>query len=448
MAWLSLTEINDMVGGVLHGDDLIVENVTADTRKIRKDDLFVALSGKRFDGHDFVTQSVQGGAAAVMVSRRLDVAVPQIVVEDTLKALGDFASAWRSRLGLVVVALTGSNGKTTTKEMLASILKRCRRVFATRGNLNNHIGVPLSLLSLRREHEVAVIELGANHPGEIRHLSRLAKPDIGLVLNAAPAHLEGFCSLDGVARAKGELFEELPPAGIAVVNADDAYSSYWLSLLKKQRVVRFGLSSEAEVRATMAESNVALGIQEQTRPLNLQLPGRHNLSNGLAASAAAFGLGIDIDTIVSGLEAAVMPPGRLSVCNGVGGIRLIDDSYNANPSSLEAALEVLASCDGRKWLALGDMAELGEEAERWHKDVGISAKNKGVEKLFTVGELAAGAAASFGTEARHFQTLAAMTDYLTPRARSGIVLLVKGSRSAGMERLVEALSADEEKRPC
>ena len=447
MSWLSLADIGTMAGGALHGRNCTVNGVSIDTRNLQGGELFVALRGPRFDGHDFVTAGSDQGAAAAMVERKLDVPLPQILVSDTLAAFANLAAAWRKRCRVTCVALTGSNGKTTTREMLASVLRRCLRVVSTQGNLNNHIGVPLTLLTLRKEHEAAVIELGANHPGEISRLAKMVNPAVAVILNAGAAHLEGFGSLDGVARAKGELFESLEAGGVGVVNADDAYCDYWRGLLEGCRVVTFGIEDNGgDVDVTgdvTAADGMTVRIAGETRRLHLALPGRHNLCNALATAAAAYGLGVSLDDIVAGLEAVQPVPGRLCVFDVPGGVRLIDDSYNANPVSFAAALATLSEFQGERWLVMGDMAELGDAAWELHADLGRLARHRRVSRLFACGDLSRAAVGSFGPGGRHFPSNKALLAYLTARVSAtegtGPVILVKGSRSARMEEIVRAL---------
>ena len=443
MSWLALSEVAAMTGGLLEGGDVAVENVATDTRALSPGALFVAIRGERRDGHDFVARAAHAGARAALVSRPVATSLPCVRVDDTLRALARFAGAWRGRLRALVIGLTGSNGKTTTKEMLASILSRSHEAVASEGNQNNHIGVPLTLLAMRPRHRVAVVEMGANHPGEIRALCALARPDVGIVLNAAPAHLEGFRSVDGVARAKGEMFESLPPEATGVVNQDDAYCDYWRRLLGDRRTLAFGFSEDADFRATaLAAGVVELRLGGAVRRCRLRLPGRHNVCNALAAAAAAHVAGVAADEIVAGLEAVRPIRGRLQSRRGVRGLRLIDDSYNANPGSLEAALEVLKECPGKRWLALGDMAELGADARALHAAAGLRAKSAGIDRLFALGDDAAEAGVRFGEGAELFSSLKSLTGRIVEQAAPDVCLLVKGSRSARMDRLVSALLPD------
>ena len=460
MNWLNLSEISTMSGGALHGEDQPVNGIAIDTRNLNAGDLFIALKGERFDGHDFVAESGVCGAVAAMVEREINVTLPQIVVKNTIDGLTNLASSWRRHCSAVVVALTGSNGKTTTKTLLASVLEKKFNVLSTRGNLNNHIGVPLTLLALREQHQVAVLELGANHPGEISQLSKLVKPTVALILNAAPAHLTGFSSVDGVARAKGELFEYLVDGGIAVLNGDDPYYEYWLSLLKGYQVVTFGIEcaddSNIDVKGWVSSDKFSdafeIEIERRRQHLHLALSGKHNLSNALATAAVAHGLGISFDDIVAGLEAVKPMPGRLCELAGLFGTRVIDDSYNANPSSLVAALKVLGKYQGERWLVLGDMAELGAEAQRLHAESGCIARQYGVCRLFALGEMSRQAADSFGEGGECFDSCEDLIEHLgsqlLAKNSESLTILIKGSRSARMERVVQALEAPHGETKC
>ena len=445
MPWLNLSDISNMIGGMLYGDDVPVEGVSIDSRTLRDRDLFIALSGERFDGHSFAEQALAAGAAGILTARKLELAAPQIIVHDTFQALWEFARRWRDSLRLRMIALTGSNGKTTTREMLSSIFKR-EEVLVTRGNLNNHIGVPLTLLNLRKQHRVGVIEIGANHTGEVRQLAQLIKPDIGLVTNAASAHLGGFGSLDAVAAAKGELFEVLAPDAIGIVNADSSYCDYWRSLLADRRVVSFGIDQPADVQGKFDPGATVFTLAEKMHALNLTVPGLHNFQNALAAVATAYSAGVDINAITKGLEDFTAIPGRMTFMPGIHGTRLIDDSYNANPESLQAALDVLRTCPEDKWLVLGDMQELGSDAFDLHTDAGRMAKAAGVQRLFTVGNLAKAAADSFGSSSRHFEDLEELIEYLVSVLVPNTVILVKGSRSARLETVIAALQETEESK--
>lgn len=445
MSWLSLSQIAHLAQGRLIGADAEVESIVTDTRALSAGQLFVALKGLNFDGHDFIVNAEAARAAGVMVAREVSVSLSQIRVDDTLKALQRLATAWRNRLRLSVIALTGSNGKTTVKEMIAAILAYEGQVSATQGNLNNHIGVPLTLLSIRNHHRYAVVEMGANHPGEIALLTAITRPDIALITNAAAAHLEGFGSIEGVARAKGELFQGLCEDGTAVINADDAYANYWRTVVGRHKCLTFGLDQAADVCAQ--DMNGALQVLTPVGEFEVRLPllGRHNRRNALAATAVAVAAGIGVAAIKTGLESIGQVRGRLVLRQGKRGVRLLDDSYNANPDSVAAALEVLATQPGEQWLVLGDMAELGINGEVLHARAGELARTLGIERLYTLGPLSQAAAAAFGAAGAHFDTHAALINALSAELRTGVTILIKGSRSMRMEKVVEALLADDDK---
>ena len=446
------------------GRDLRFRRVITDTRKLERGDLFVALKGDHYDGHDFLHQALKAGAVGALVSQASSSALPQagawpeasalprVIVDDTLHGLQNYAASWRGDFETPLVAITGSNGKTTVKQMLSSICAARGPVLATQGNLNNHIGVPLTLLSLRVEHRTAVIEMGANHSGEIARLAELARPEIGVVNNAGDAHLEGFGSREGVARAKGELFAALGDNGIAVINADDPFAPLWREMAGGADAISFGLSEQADVQALGVQpeplespqrTHFQLRVPEGRQSVMLPLPGMHNVRNALAAAACAVALGIDARDIAAGLLNVKPPPGRLSWRKAINGARLLDDSYNANPASLQAGLELLASVKGRRWLVLGDMGELGPNTEQMHRDAGIAAKKLGIERLYALGPLARIAAQGFGEGAVHFKDITELIAEVRQRLAADVALLVKGSRSSRMERVVAGLTGDE-----
>ncbi len=442
---MTLAEAAAAIGARHHGGDVALAGVGTDTRTLRPGQLFVALTGPNFDGHDFVPAALDAGAAACMVARA-EAGSPAIVVEDTRRALGALARAWRERFAIPVLAVTGSNGKTTVKEMLAAILATRGETLATRGNLNNDIGVPLTLFELDSVHQAAVIEMGANHAGEIAWLVSLARPDVALVTNAGPAHLEGFGSIGGVARAKGEIFAGLPEGGTAVINADDDYAPLWRELAGARRVFTFGLEKDADVsarwQATPRGSRLVVTTPEGEFETALPLPGVHNVMNALAATAAALAAGVPPQAIASGLAAVRGAPGRLQIKAGPAGSTIVDDTYNANPASLAAALRVLREFPGRHLLALGDMGELGPEAESLHADAGRLAREAGVVRLVTVGSMAAEAAAAFGAGAIACDSHGAAVAALRETLGRDDVLLVKGSRASRMDAVVDALTAE------
>lgn len=428
----------------------MVARVCHDSRQLQRGDLYVALRGERHDGHRFVEQAEAAGAVGALVSDWVDSPLPQLRVPDTLTGLQAMGAAWRAQQSLPVVAVTGSNGKTTTKQMLAAILATRGPVLATAGNLNNHIGVPLTLLGLRAEHRSAVIEMGANHAGEIALLTRLARPDVGVVTQAGDAHLEGFGSREGVARAKGELFAGLDH-GIAVINSDDAYAGLWAGLAQQVRQIRFGLGVNADVRAEAVEalstsdtqgSRFVLETPVGRTSVRLPLPGLHNVINALAAAACAVAVGVDVAEIAEGLDRLVPPPGRLSWKSTPQGARLLDDSYNANPSSLQAGMALLAAQPGTRLLVLGGMAELGADSVRLHHEAGRAARALGLDAIYGLGALAAEAVRGFGSPAKAFEDIDELTAAVRARLDSNSVVLIKGSRSARMERVVAALTGD------
>lgn len=445
-----ISELAAHMGGQLQGADMSFDGIGTDTRQNLSGQAYVALVGDRFDGNEYVEAAKNSGAVAAVVSKDSATDIPQIRVDDTLCALQRAASSWRQKFQIPVFGITGSNGKTTTKEMLASICRQAGPTLATHGNLNNHIGVPLTLARLREEHSYAVIEMGANHAGEIAALVEIARPTVGLITQAGDAHLEGFGSREGVAKAKGEMFAGLADDAVAVINADDCYVDLWLGLAEGKRVVTFGLEAEsADVTASdirlVTESAVVqwqfdLRIADSSASAVLPLLGRHNLMNALAAAAAAHAAGLSLREIVAGLAEMKPVPGRLYTRQGLKGMTVIDDTYNANPSSLSAGLDVLQALPQESWLALGDMAELGANSAEVHQEMGRLIRDSGVTRLFVSGELASLAAKTFGSGAEAFSDQAAMAEVISSQADQSVCLLVKGSRSAGMEAVVEALA--------
>jgi UDP-N-acetylmuramoyl-tripeptide--D-alanyl-D-alanine ligase len=449
---MMLSELARLVDGALLGADRPIGAVGTDTRALGAGSLFIALKGPNFDAHDFIDMAIARGAVAALVERDVTTTLPTVRVADSRRALGRLAAAWRDRFAIPLVAVTGSNGKTTVKGMLAAILAARGSGLSTRGNLNNDIGVPLTLLNLRSDHRSAVIELGANHPGDIAYLTRLARPTVALITNAAQAHLAGFGDITGVARAKGEIFSGLMPDGIAVINADDPREGLWRVMAAPHRIVSFGLRYAADVTACELHLNASLGCSFMLSAptgeaaVELRLSGRHNVMNALAAAAAAHAVGMGIADIVRGLEAMRAVERRLQLKRGIGGARVIDDTYNANPGSVKAALEVLAvsGAGGEKFLVLGDMGELGNAGEALHEQVGRQARAIGVDRVYTVGELARTAAGTFGKGAAYFATqetlIEALRRDLASAASAAVTVLVKGSRSMHMERVVDAIA--------
>ncbi|MCK8539662.1 UDP-N-acetylmuramoyl-tripeptide--D-alanyl-D-alanine ligase [Yersinia ruckeri] len=450
---ISLQQLALQLDAELVGNDGMITEVTTDTRKVTADCLFVALKGERFDAHDFAENAIAAGAGALLVSKRLLVDVPQIVVKDTRLALGQFAAWVRQQVPTKVVALTGSSGKTSVKEMTAAILRQCGNVLYTAGNFNNDIGVPLTLLRLTPEHDFAVIELGANHIGEIAYTTDLSRPEAALVNNLAAAHLEGFGSLAGVAQAKGEIFAGLPANGIAIINADSHDWSHWQTTLAHKQVWRFSpLGGEdidfyaTDLRIEQQGMNFTLHSPFGHVVVSLPLPGRHNVANALAAAALAISVGADLDAVRVGLSQLKAVPGRLFPLVLADGKLLLDDTYNANVGSMTAAVQVLAEMPGYRVMVAGDMAELGETAEDCHRQVGNAAKLSGIDKVLTVGTLSQLISSASG-HGEHFHDKSALTARLAAllSEHQVITVLIKGSRSAAMESVVQAL---QEKASC
>ncbi|HEX4781478.1 MAG TPA: UDP-N-acetylmuramoyl-tripeptide--D-alanyl-D-alanine ligase [Usitatibacter sp.] len=447
-AMMDLAEAARAVGGTARGEARFT-GVTTDSRAVNAGDLFVALSGERFDGHAYVAEAARRGAVAAMVARRVegDSPIPQVAVDDTRLALGRLAGHWRGRFALPLAALTGSNGKTTVKEMLAAILASHsgspQAVLATRGNLNNDIGMPLTLLELRETHRFAVIEMGMNHEGEIDYLTRIARPAVALVNNAQRAHVGILGSVEAIARAKGEIYSGLSPAGIAVVNADDAHAGYWRSLNAGRRVVSFGLSGGADASAVRTNGAWRFTTPAGSFTVALQVRGEHNVRNALAACAAAFALGVATDSMQAGLASFGGVPGRLERRVAPTGAVVIDDTYNANPESMKAALGVLSEEPGRKVFVMGDMGELGAESPALHAEVGEYARAAGIDALMATGQASRQAVQAFGKGATHHDDVESLARAAARESQRGATILVKGSRFMRMERVSEALAARE-----
>ncbi len=433
---------------VLHaqwsGAELNFTGVSTDTRTLEPGNLFVALQGPHFNGEEYLDQAREKGAVAA-VTRTPSAVLPQLAVADTRIALGQLAAYWRSRFAIPLVGITGSNGKTTVKEMIAAILAQRGHPLVTRGNLNNDIGVPLTLFRLGVEHDAAVIEMGANHPGEIAYLTDIAQPTVGLVNNAGPAHLEGFGSLTGVAEGKGELFSHLPASATAVINAEDRYAPLWRKLAGSRDQLAFGIEGRTDVtaawRGDAAGSDLEISTPSGAVALRLALPGRHNVMNALAATAAALAAGAELAQVQQGLQSLQPVSGRLQRIALADGSVLIDDTYNANPGSLRAGIEVLALGSGPRWLVLGDMGELGEKGELLHQQMGKLAREAGIDRLFVLGALAGAAAKVFGDRAVSCTDMETLIASLQEDWQPGVQVLIKGSRRMAMERAVQALAA-------
>ena len=470
---LSLSTIARAVNGRLIGNDLVVGTLVTDTRKLEANAsvpaLFIAIKGENFDGNDYVAKAAELGARAALVSRQSDAAIPQIVVADTERALADLALVVQRDRRTKVVAITGSNGKTSVKTLTQAIFERAGSTYATPGNRNNEIGMPLAVLDTPEDAAFAIYEMGTGKPGDIAYLTRIAPPDIALVNNIAPAHLERMGSLLEIANTKAAVYDDLSADGVAAINADDAFAPYFAERAHGHRLIRFGLEATADVSAREialdAEgSRFVLVTPQGDAQIALAMPGRHNVLNALAAASLALGAGIALPTIAAGLNAAQPVAGRLNTHRLADGTTLIDDSYNANPGSLKAAIETLAASGGTNWLVLGDMRELGEDAASLHAEVGRRAKAAGIARLYALGELSAIAATAFGEAGRVFESHAVLADALRAdlaafvggasapnavdplrvrtEAPPTLRVLIKGSRGSAMDRIVKTLLAD------
>lgn len=449
MITMNLSMAAKSLGATFQGEDVEFRGCSTDSRTLARNELFIAIKGAHFDGHDFLDSALERGAAAAMVEKDNQPRLPLLIVADTKCAMGKLARLWRSEFDIPLIAITGSNGKTTVKEMLVSILRRIAPVLATHGNLNNDIGVPLTLFGLGNEHAYAVIEMGANHPGEIAWLSNMAKPTIALITQCAPAHLEGFGNVDGVAHAKAEIYDGLDDHGCAVINADDDYAEFWQSKIGNIKQLRFGISKPADVYAQSIQQSAVTGQSSfilktpvgMTKIL-LPLPGMHNVMNALAAATCAVALDLDLEIIKQGLEEIRPVKGRLEIKAGLNNSRIIDDTYNANPASLNAALDVLNHFNGQHWLVLGDMGELGIDEEEMHRQAGIAARRSGVSKLFATGSLSRHAAEKFGSGGEYFASVSDLIERLRTAINHDVTVLVKGSRAMRMEQVVFKLMSN------
>ena len=424
--------------------DFVFRGITTDSREVIPGCMFAALEGETFDGHDYVEQAKALGASALLVSRDVETDLPALLVDDVLAALGKLAAAWRLQCPARVVGITGSNGKTTVKEMVASILRLNGSVLATTGNYNNELGLPLTLFQLDHAHDFAVLEMGASKPGDIAYLGNIAKPDVGVITNIGPAHLEGFGTLEGVARAKGEIYSALPSDGTAVMNLAEPWFETWQALNRASNVIFFNGDSDDSIRARQSGDQWVVHTPKGEFELHIDLPGRHNISNALAATAVCMALDIPLDDISKGLQAVPPVPGRLNLLKATSGWMVIDDTYNANPASLRAALEVLNSQRGEHWLVLGDMKELGDDSLKMHAEMGDTARVLGVNRLFALGDASVATVDAFGDAGLHFDDREQLIAALLAQLKPGVSCLVKGSRSMGMEQVVQAISNGQE----
>lgn len=444
---MTLQQVAAATSGVLCGEDTRFSAVSTDTRKIQKNDLFVALFGENFDGNQFVENAKNSGAIAALVTKATDL-LPSVLVTDSRRALGLLARENRRQFSGALVAVTGSSGKTSTKEMLASIFAQCGDVFATQGNLNNEIGVPLSLLSIQEQHRFAVIEMGAAKQGDISYLCEFAEPDIAVLTNAQPAHIAGFGSLESVAKTKGEIFRSLPQHGLAVINADDTYYELWQGYAKHVKQRLFSLVREdVDVFARDIDLSVPGKVQFElvsfkgSAKVCMPLSGKHMVANALAAAAASLSAGVSLSDVVAGLESMRSVSGRL-LRRELAEVTIIDDSYNANPGSVRAAIDVLSSCVARRILVMGHMGELGPEAGLRHREIAAYARENRIDALFVVGEFAPLMADEFGSQSFAFLNKAELISALNTFVKAEDTVLIKGSRSAAMEEVVDALSAE------
>ena len=451
MISMSLSKAASAIESKYAGEDIIFSGCSIDSRTIEKGNLFIAINGENFDGHDYVSMAEEKGAVALLLEREVSHSKPVLKVKDTRKALGLLARSWCEEMTIPVVAITGSNGKTTVKEMVSSILSELSDVHATSGNLNNDIGVPLTIFGLNKKHKYAVIEMGANHSGEIEWLSTIARPNVAVITQCAPAHLEGFGDIDGVAKAKAEIYSGLQASGTAIINADDAYAEFWSKQCKLLNQLSFGIeSTNADIRAKniqvvkqSASTDFELICTAGAIKIRLPLAGTHNVMNALAAAACCLSLDVSLQSIKNGLEKMSPVKGRLQTKQGKQGAHVIDDTYNANPTSLEAALKVLKSFEGMRYLVLGDMGELGDTEIELHRDAGKAAKQSGIEGLFTIGDLSINAMQAYGDGALHFESYEALDKALGELLSKDTTILVKGSRAMQMERIVSSLTEEQ-----
>ena len=450
-----ISEILPTIKGVLaQGSDIEISGISTDTRTISNGDLYIPLKGERFNGHNFIQQAKAAGAVAALIDEDISVddlnGFPLIRVFDCLLALGQIAQFQRRQFEGPVVAVTGSAGKTSVKQLMANVLSQQFNTWMTQGNLNNHIGAPLTLLAIQPEHEAAMIELGASGLKEIAYTAQFVEPQVSILTNASEAHLEGFGSLDGIVETKGEIIDYVRPGGCTILNRDDEFYDVWQQRAERQgiAVTSFGLSPDADVRAEDIETNLQgchfnLLVNDESHSVNLPLLGEHNVRNALAVVAAALAVPMSLEKIIKGLETAEAFKGRLRWCDGTQGQRILDDSYNASPASVYAAIDVLADADN-SWLVLGDMAELGDDAENIHYKIGQYAQQQGIKRLVATGKYNKNTVAAFGDKGIWFENRDELVHYLKQQTSAVDVLLIKGSRSAGMDKVVTALQIGEE----
>lgn len=449
---MKVLDIAKAVNAAYEGPDSTLSSVSIDSRQMTLGALFIALRGKRYDGHYFIKEAINKGAKAVMAMRPPENAeeqgVPFLYVSDTVEALGRLGAWWREQFSYPLVGITGSCGKTTVKEMVAHICRQKGNPFATPGTRNNAIGLPLSLLQLSHQHHWGVIEMGTNAPGEIAYLSGLTKPTVGVVTNIGAAHLEGFGTLDQIAQEKGALYAALAEEGIAVINQEEPFATTWQEHIGERKQITFGFTKKADVSAedvifTSTGMQFRLRVFSDTMTIPLLVPGRHMVNNALAAAAVAAALEVPLTAVQEGLATFSGVGGRLTRKRGYQGALIIDDTYNANPASMRAALDVLRATSGEKIMVMGDMGELGEHASAYHAEIGLEAKKAGVSELWVVGPLSVHAAKAFGSQAFIHQDKESLIEALKPHLQAHSVVLVKGSRSSQMEEVSHALLSEE-----
>ncbi len=446
LAYYNLASVAKVLNSELTVNDNVFDGISIDTRTLKPGELFIALVGPNFDGHEYLQLAYDKGAVAAIVNQKIEtIGLPQIQVNDTRLALAEMAKARRDAFGGRIIGLTGSNGKTTVKELIAAVLKRKGKVLATQGNFNNEIGLPLTLLDLKNDETFAVIEMGANNFGEIEFLSSITKPDIALITNAGAAHLDGFGDVKGVAKAKAEIFSGLSDGGVAIINADDEYAEYWQEKTKNFKQLLFGIDAKnADIKAQavqVSENGTAFILQTPLAsiPIQLSIGGKHNVANVLAAAAVAYLERIELQDVKRAIEAFLPVKGRLNFLKSSGKATIIDDTYNANFDSTIAAISVLSSQQGEKILILGDMLESGASAMQLHVDVGRMAKQQGIDELLGVGELSKAAVSAFNGKAQHFTDKASLIDYMQTKLKGEMTILVKGSRGMQMDVVVNRL---------
>ena len=442
---MSLSILADALKCPRQGPDAVFTGVCHDTRALQAGDLYVAIKGERYDGHTFLAEAISAGAVGALLAHDMETPLPYVRVPNTRLALGNLGAFWRNQFQIPVIAITGSNGKTTVKEMIGAIMGETGTGCVTRGNLNNEIGVPLTLARMRASDKFAVIEMGMNHFGEIEYLSRMTRPTVALITNAGEAHLAGVGTVEGVARAKGEILTGLRTAGTAVLNADDEYFQLWKTLVGKRKCLSFGLDQKADVSAEfkLIDSGSLIHLKTTTHgEIDMRVPllGRHNVVNTLAGAGAAIAAGASLEQVKTGLEKLKTVSSRLEVKRGISGARIIDDTYNANPTSVAAGLQVLKEFTGERVLVLGDMGELGASAADIHFRVGELAGRIGIQRLFAIGEFSRIAVGAFGKGARHFENPEALIEALQDCLHADMTVLVKGSRMMRMERIVAGIT--------